>query len=100
MNPSEAINLVPADPIIQRLNTFEQRISFLEKENQKLKNQQPEARHVTREIACKQLNCRFTKLHQLLNDGHIDGFKSGRRTLIKQDSIDRYLAHCQAKSLS
>ena len=97
MNTKEHINLIPADPLVKRLDSFEERVAKLEKENRDLRHQQPEARYVTRENACRQLSCRYTKLHELLKEGLIESFKAGRRTLIKQDSIDRYLAHCQKK---
>ncbi|MFT6134484.1 MAG: excisionase family DNA binding protein [Cyclobacteriaceae bacterium] len=97
MNSPEHYRLLPAEPVIERLESYERRLALLEQENKKMTSGRPENRNLTRDEACHQLKCKLTKLHELINNGHLTSIKLGRRTLITQESIDRYIARLTAK---
>lgn len=98
MNAPTQITLLPAEPVLDRLYRVESRLAAMEAETKQLRRDQPDARHTTREGACGQLGIRLTKLHELITDGHLATVKVGRRTLITQESIDRFLAFSQKNS--
>ncbi len=96
MNTEEQLLDLVRNRYNDRLNSLESKVKEFEEWKAKL-GQSAKARHVTRENACEQLKCKFTKLHQLINDNHLKTIHSGRRTLITQESIDRYLASIAAR---
>lgn len=45
----------------------------------------------SRKETCDTMSIGVTKLHQLINDGSLETFKVGRKTLIKGDSLRRLI---------
>ena len=45
----------------------------------------------SRKEACETLSIGTTKLHQLINDGSLETFKIGRKTLVKGESLRRLI---------
>lgn len=43
----------------------------------------------SRKESCETLSCGLTKLHELINEGSLQTFKIGRKTLIKGESLRR-----------
>lgn len=46
----------------------------------------------SRREACETLSIGTTKLHELINAGSLETFKIGRKTLVKGESLRRFIA--------